>query len=83
LFEVRYEDLVSQREAVTRRLIAFCGVPWHDDSLRPELNDRVITTPSRWQSRQPVYRRAVERWRNYEPWLAGFGLLPDDRKPSA
>jgi Flp pilus assembly protein TadD len=83
LFEVRYEDLVSQREAVTRRLIAFCGVAWHDDSLRPELNDRIITTPSRWQSRQPVYRRAMARWRNYEPWLAEFGLLPDDRKPSA
>jgi tetratricopeptide (TPR) repeat protein len=82
-FDLRYEDLVSQREAVTRRLIAFCGVEWHDACLRPELNDRVITTPSNWQSRQPVYRRAVQRWRNYEPWLGAFGQLTGDEGVSA
>jgi hypothetical protein len=27
--------------------------------------------------RQPVYRRSVERWRNYEPYMADlFAALP-------
>jgi hypothetical protein len=33
--EVDYEDLIADREAVTRRLVAFSGLDWHDASLAP------------------------------------------------
>jgi hypothetical protein len=30
-----------------------------------------------WQARQPIYRRSLERWRRYEPWLGELRqLLP-------
>ncbi len=75
--EVDYEAMVSDREAETRRLVAFCGLEWDEACLRPERNPRNITTASRWQVRQPVYRSSLERWRNYQPWLGPFAeLLP-------
>jgi tetratricopeptide (TPR) repeat protein len=67
--EIDYESLVEDREAQTRRLVEFCGVEWNDACLRPEENDRAIRTASLLQARQPVYRRAIGRWRNYAPWL--------------
>jgi tetratricopeptide (TPR) repeat protein len=75
--DIYYENLVADREAVTRRLIAFTGLDWHDACLEPERNDRVVTTMSVWQARQPVYTTSVARWRHYEPWLGELRqLLP-------
>jgi tetratricopeptide (TPR) repeat protein len=75
--EVDYERLVADREAVTRRMIAFCGLDWHDACLQPERNARAVTTASLWQARQPVFISSVERWRRYEPWLGELrNLLP-------
>ena len=75
--EVEYETLIADREAETRRLIAFCGLDWDDACLAPERNSRVVKTPSLWQVRQPVYNSSVERWRRYEPWLGELReLLP-------
>jgi len=67
--EVEYEELTREPEPVIRRIIAACGLPWHDACLHPERNPRSVKTPSKWQTRQPIYRHSVERWRPYEPWL--------------
>jgi tetratricopeptide (TPR) repeat protein len=75
--EVEYETLIADREGETRRLAAFCGLPWDDACLAPERNWRVVKTASLWQARQPVYNTSVERWRRYEPWLGELReLLP-------
>ena len=75
--EVQYEALVADREAETRRLIAFCGLDWDDACLSPERNERRVATASLWQARQPVYASSVDRWRRYEPWLGELReLLP-------
>ena len=77
--EVDYEDLTSAPEPVIRRIIAACGLAWDDACLRPELNPRLVKTPSKWQARQPIYRDAVRRWPRYEPWLGPLGALLDQR----
>jgi tetratricopeptide (TPR) repeat protein len=76
--EVEYEELTRAPETVIRRIIAGCGLPWHDACLHPELNPRRVNTPSRWQARQPIYRNSVARWRRYEPWLGPLRALVDD-----
>jgi tetratricopeptide (TPR) repeat protein len=73
--EVDYETLIANREAETRRLVAFCGLTWDDACLTPERNQRVVKTASRWQVRQPVYKTSLERWRRYEPWLGELRTL--------
>jgi Flp pilus assembly protein TadD len=77
LIEIDYEDLTRAPEPVIRRIIAGCGLAWDDACLRPERNPRAVRTPSKWQTRQPIYRNSVERWRRYEPWLGPLRALLD------
>jgi len=75
--EVDYEDLTRSPEPIIRRIIAACGLAWNDACLRPEANPRAVKTPSKWQTRQPIYRTSVARWRRYEPWLGPLRALVD------
>ena len=82
--EVDYEDLTRVPEPVIRRIIAACGLEWDHVCLRPENNPRAVKTPSKWQTRQPIYRSSVERWRRYEPWLGPLrALIEDASEPEA
>jgi len=72
LLEVDYEDLIANPETVVREMLEFCGLPWNEACLHPELNDRKVLTPSFWQVRQPFYISSIDRWRRYEPWLGEF-----------
>jgi tetratricopeptide (TPR) repeat protein len=76
--EVDYEELTCAPEPAIRRIIAACGLAWDDACLRPEANPRAVKTPSKWQTRQKIYRTSVERWRRYEPWLGPLRALVDD-----
>jgi len=82
--EVDYEDLTRAPEPAIRRIIAACGLEWNDACLRPENNPRAVKTPSKWQTRQPIYRTSVARWRRYEPWLGALrGLVEDGAELNA
>lgn len=75
MLEVDYEELIAKPEATMKRALKFLGVPWDEGVLHPEKNKNAVRTPSLWQVRQPLYKRSVERWRNYEPWLGPFSEL--------
>jgi tetratricopeptide (TPR) repeat protein len=75
LLEVQYEELIANRESMTRKMIAFCGLDWDDACLHSERNPRPVRTASVWQARQPVYKTSVARWRRYEPWLGSLREL--------
>ena len=77
--EVDYEDLTRAPEPVIRRIIAASGLAWDDACLRPESNPRAVKTPSKWQTRQPIYRTSVAKWRRYEPWLGPLRELVGDQ----
>lgn len=79
VFEVRYEDLVSDTEKWVREIVAFCGLSWNEACLDHEKNERVVLTPSLWQVRQPIYKSSVERWRKYEPWLGVLKSLSPEK----
>jgi hypothetical protein len=50
-------------------LLDYCGLPFEDACLRFYENDRAVRTASSEQVRQPIFRDAVDHWRNYEAWL--------------
>jgi hypothetical protein len=68
-YEVRYEDLVADLAGEGRRLIAFLGLAWGPGCLDFHRTERVVTTASAWQVRQPLYDRSVGRWRHYRRHL--------------
>jgi tetratricopeptide (TPR) repeat protein len=78
--EVDYEELTRDPEPVIRRLIAACGLSWHEACLRPDRNPQSVKTASRWQARQPIYRASVGRWRRYEPYLGSLRLLLEEHE---
>jgi hypothetical protein len=69
LLEIEYEDLIANREAVTRRMVEFAGPDWDDACLHHESNERAVNTPSGWQVRHPIYNSSIGRWSRFEPWL--------------
>lgn len=70
IFELRYEDLVSDQAGTTRRLLAYCGLEWDDACMRFFQRSGAIATPSALQVRKPVSADSIGRWRRYEAHLA-------------
>ena len=85
MFEIQYEDLLDRQEAVTRDLIAYCGLPWNDKCLEYWKSPRVIQTPSGMQVRQPMYTRSRGRWHKYATHLGPLlaALAPGERTRDA
>lgn len=81
IFENQYETLVEDQEGQSRKLIAHCTLEWDDACLNYTENERSVTTISRWQVRQPIYKTSMKRWKPYEkhlgPLIAGLGNLAD------
>jgi hypothetical protein len=69
IHRVIYEQMIDDTEAEVRRLLDYCSLPFEAGCLRFYENERAVRTASSEQVRQPIFRDAVEHWRNYEPWL--------------
>jgi hypothetical protein len=69
VLDVDYEDMVEDLEGVARRALDFCGLEWEPACLDFHRTRRPVRTASVTQVRQPIYRRSVARWRNYQTTL--------------
>jgi tetratricopeptide (TPR) repeat protein len=62
LLTVRYEDLVADPAAESRRILEFLGLPWEEGVLRFHESAAPSATASAVQVRRPVYQSSVGRW---------------------
>jgi cytochrome c-type biogenesis protein CcmH/NrfG len=69
ILELEYASLVNSQEASSRQLLDFCGLPWNDACLHFENNLSPVATASALQVREPIYKNALNRWKNYRPQL--------------
>lgn len=69
---MQYEVLVGDFENQVERLLEHCGLPFEEACLRFFETDRPVRTASSEQVRQPIHRRSIGFWRNYERHLAGL-----------
>ncbi|GJL55329.1 MAG: sulfotransferase [Nitrospirales bacterium] len=69
ILDFQYEETVADLAGQARRLIDFLDVRWDDRCLDFHRVDRAVQTPSRWQVRQPIYTRSVDRWKTYQDYL--------------
>jgi hypothetical protein len=67
--EVPYEELVSEQERWSRRIVEFVGLDWDERCLSFHKTKRMVATASVWQVRQQIYQSSVQRWRNYEKFI--------------
>lgn len=75
VLEVDYEELVTNQEAVTRRILAHCDLSWNDACLRFEQNKAPVASASAVQVRQPIHRSSLDHWRHFKPELATLKAL--------
>lgn len=69
--EIRYEDAVANLEKEARRAIEFLGLPWEDRVLnyRERLKQKAVGSPTYEAVSQPLYTRAIGRWKHYQEFL--------------
>lgn len=65
ILEVDYEALVDDQEGQSRRIIAFCRLPWNEACLDFHENRSPVSTASAVQVREPINRRSLQRWKRY------------------
>jgi Tfp pilus assembly protein PilF len=74
---LQYEALVAQPEASVEGLLDYLELPWSDACLAFHEQGGAVTTASTMQVREPLYQRAVGRWRHYEQQLEPVQRLFD------
>ena len=72
ILTVHHEDMVENLEGSVRRVLHFCGLPFEPACLEFHKTPRNVRTASSEQVRQPINRKGLGQWRNYEPWLASL-----------
>ena len=81
-YEVQYEELIEDQERISRELIDYLGLDWDERCLAFHQTKRAVRTASNWQVRQPMYKTARKRWKNYEKNLvqlkADLGYVEGD-----
>ena len=77
IYEIKYENLVSNKKEETQKLIKFCDLEWDPACLNHHKSKRTpIKTVSISQARKPIYQSSVNSNSNYEKYLSDmFNLL--------
>lgn len=69
MIEVQYEELVSNQEEQTRRLLDLLDFEFEESCLQFDRNAAPIATASSVQVREKAHTRSVDRWRKFERQL--------------
>jgi hypothetical protein len=69
IYNLSYENLTSNQEAETKKLIEFCELDWENNCLLPHQNKNKISTASLAQARLPMYKTSINKWKNYSRYL--------------
>jgi hypothetical protein len=64
--DIVYERLVDDPAGHAERCMRLLGLEMAPGVLAPEQNARTVLTLSHEQVRNPINRRSIGRWRNYE-----------------
>jgi hypothetical protein len=78
IYHLDYEQLTTDQESETKKLIQYLGIDWEDACLFPEENKRYVKTASSLQVRKKVYKGSSEEWKKFEKYLdRAFDELPN------
>jgi tetratricopeptide (TPR) repeat protein len=70
IYNIRYEQLVSEPQTEIAALLEFCGLPFDQRCVDFHRNERAVDTMSAAQVKQPINRDSIERWTLFREHLA-------------
>ena len=69
IYDLCYEDLTTNQEEETRKLLEYCELDWDENCLNFHTNKRAVKTASALQVRQKMYQGSSEAWKKHEAYL--------------
>ena len=78
IYDICYEDLTTNQEEETKKLLEYCELDWDENCLNFHNNKRAVKTSSSLQVRQKMYQGSSEAWKKYESHIQPLidGLKP-------
>jgi len=74
IYELAYEDLVTDPEPHSRDLLKFCDLPWEAQCLHFDENAPASTTSNVTQVSQLAHTSSLQSWRDYQQQLAPLAM---------
>ena len=69
IYDICYEDLTTNQEEETRKLLQYCELDWDENCLNFHKNKRAVKTASALQVREKMYQGSSEAWKKHETYL--------------
>ena len=69
IYDICYEDLTTNQEDQTRKLLEYCDLDWDESCLNFHKNKRAVKTASSLQVREKMYQGSSEAWKKHESYL--------------
>ena len=69
IYDISYEDLTTNQEEETRKLLEYCDLDWDKNCLNFHKNERAVKTASALQVREKMYQGSSDVWKEYEAYL--------------
>ena len=69
IYDVSYEDLTSNQEVETQKILNYCELEWDENCLNFHKNQTAVKTTSALQVRKKIYQGSSEVWKKYEVYL--------------
>ncbi len=69
IYEIKYEDVVGDFDRTIKNLLKFLNLEWKQELKKFYLTASkrgIISTPSYNQVNKPIYKKSINRWKNYE-----------------
>jgi tetratricopeptide (TPR) repeat protein len=70
--QIRYEDTIADAEREVRRALDMLALPWDNQVLTYRqrlIENKRVSSPTYAAVAEPIYTRAIGRWKNYERLL--------------
>ena len=73
MLQISYEELVQNQEAMTRKILDYCGLEFDERCMRFWETGRAVITLSQDQVRKPMYDSSVARHERFDSLLNPLG----------
>ena len=75
IYEINYEDLVSNQETELKKIIEFCSLDWDSEILKFDKKKMPVSTASIFQANQPIYDKSINLSLKYTQFSDFFNKL--------
>ena len=69
IYDITYEDLTTNQEEETKKLLKYCELEWDNNCLNFHTNKRAVKTTSSLQVRKKMYQGSSQAWKKHEEYL--------------